>query len=236
MVTPGRIGFCILLALVVLALVSNGATAGAIPAPAPPAAQSAVEIALYNHYRDYPARPISEYQAISTINEQNGNRLIFFTYRVADQRADYRNTDGSPHWEKVVGSGAARLNRAGHMIGLTIREDGEEGRASRGLVAFDLMPTKAQPNTVVTVAGIIWSLNPAVELRGATTTSLTIQEGDTPRVFAWSGPYSTIRCGFQIARNGLSVLSFDWSRTLVGSNGYEPKTRPECVGVAPFQN
>ena len=71
-----------------------------------PRPRSAVEQALRDYYAGNTSRPISDYQEVGVIDE-GSTRLVLFTYRVADRRADTANPDGSPHWEPVVGSGVA---------------------------------------------------------------------------------------------------------------------------------
>lgn len=197
-----------------------------------PRPRSAVEQALRDYYNSWtPDRPISDYQEVGAIDE-GSTRLVLFTYRVADRRADTANSDGSPHWEPIVGSGVARVSSRGVVTALASGEDGEEQRAKSGVVVYSLLPSVPDDTAPVTVAGIVWSITSSLELRAAKTIALTAQGRAAPGVFAWNGTQATIRCGFQVAVGSQVRRTVDRSWHVNGDG--TTSVRKECVGVAPF--
>src|SRR6266508_1027562 len=77
-----------------------------------PRPRSVGEQALRDYYAGNTSRPISDYQEAGVINE-GSTRLVLFTYRVADRRADTANRDGSPHWVCSPGTARGRRSAAG---------------------------------------------------------------------------------------------------------------------------
>jgi hypothetical protein len=196
-----------------------------------PRPRSAAEQALRDYYTRNTNRPISDYQEVGIIDEIP-TRLVLFTYRVADRRADTANADGSPHWEAVVGSGVARLDARGVVSTLRVGEDGEELRIKHGVVVYSLLPSVPDATAPATVAGIVWNTTASLELRAAKTVALSVQGRSTPAVFVWGGPQATIRCGFQIAVDGQVKRTVDRSWMPNGDGTF--RLNKACIGVAPF--
>jgi len=196
-----------------------------------PRPRSAVEQALRDYYAGNTSRPISDYQEAGVINE-GSTRLVLFTYRVANRRADTANRDGSPHWEAVVGSGVARVDSRGAVSALSVGEDGEEQRGKIGVAAHMLLPSVPDDTAPVTVAGIVWNITSRLELRAAKTVALTVQGRTAPGVFAWNGTQATVHCGFQVALGGQVKRTVD--RSWRDNGDGTSSVRKECVGVAPF--
>ena len=196
-----------------------------------PRPRSAVEQALRDYYAGNTSRPISDYQEVGVIDE-GSTRLVLFTYRVADRRADTANPDGSPHWEPVVGNGVARIDSRGAVSALSTGEDGEEQRDKSGGVVNMLLPSVQGDSAPVTVAGIVWNITSRLELRAAKTVALTVQGRTAPGVFAWNGTQATVHCGFQVALGGQVKRTVD--RSWRDNGDGTSSVRKECVGVAPF--
>jgi hypothetical protein len=224
------------IALVALAGCASPATPTALAAsptvnPARlPQPRSAVEQALRNNYAENTSRAISDYQEVGII-EEGTTRLVLFTYRVADRRADTANPDGTPHWEAVVGSGVARVGARGVVNALSDGEDGEEQRGKSGVVIY-MLPSVLDDTAPATLAGIVWNSTSPLELRAAKTVALTVQGRGTPGVFSWSGAGATLHCGFQIALGGQVKRTVDHSWRENADSTHS--VRKECVGVAPF--